>query len=580
MKINLNDFSRKARCTYYSDLVVINSKRDYLKQIYADKKYKRRGSIKSINGTEPIVNASEIKPLYLRSEGFSLPWTSERLYTQIAKNNRSSLPSVINLPTTSDVEASDVACIDRYSVRSRNARFSAFKFLSKCGLHAAQQIGILDLSCGKNRRYTTTSQAVIDTAKNTNSGFPLYQRKSDERCISDTKVWLNDFICKPTLYGIMRNPCVILHRFQPKLNEEKKILGGSARQVWCEPQRIIALEQYFFGSFIENSLENSSKVCDPVYISGLRNSRISSSALKPLRAALQTNFKSKTNRNVFSLDFSKYDSSLSDYMFDIFFGIIAEKFNFKSEEEAKAFDLLRIYSKYTPYIYKNEFRLQLRGIGSGSKLTNLFDTWYNVTLWNAAKDIESSGPECFNRLTGGEDFILMELPENLFVEYVSSVTCRNFSTLKVCGDDTAICCYSGLIEVHKRICNSMGMKISVRHIAYNPSDDIFFLGRFWDCNNEPFNSEFYISSHIIFRSNWYRQDRVDFEVTKDNIEFGRIFSICGALSNGSKYISKTFKTWNKLNRFFLKNSKFVDLTSWDNKNTRKELASVLNWRLF
>lgn len=373
-----------------------------------------------------------------------------------------------------------------------------------------------------------------------------------------------------------------MHRFQPKIDDDLFALDFSIRQVWCYPQRIIALEQYFFGEIIAKTLGKSREERSPIYISGLTNSEISDRSVKVLRNGMKrVGYSGPEDESVFSLDFSKYDSSLPDYMFDIFFQIVESQITFKNENEKKAFDLLRIYSKYTPYIHKGEFRLQLRGIGSGSKLTNLFDSWVNVTLWNVAEDIKvSKSPLYDNMINQNADFAKIEIPPDMILNKVFASQCFKYTHLKVCGDDTAIRCYAPFVELHRRLCCSIGLSISIYHKTDMIMEKIFFLGRFWNSMNEPFNTDLYITCHIIARTTWYVKEKVPFDVTKQNVEFSRILSICGQLSNGQSYISRTFYNWLALMKHIRNRKNFTDLTSWQNRYEEKTTASIGNWRLY
>jgi len=554
------------------DKTIIYTKANTIKNVYGTVPHRTVGiPIPRITGSA-LVERGQLKKSYKYNSNVHLPWVSNRLYLRIKASNPDSLPSVFKIPTKSDVEKEDHESLNRFQSSSRTCRRSAWSDLCRSAIAASYQMGILPAKGVSAYHTVGVAEAVKTTAKPTNSGFPLFVKKNKPSAIDDTITWLDLFVTNPTLYGIFRNPCVIMHRFQPKDvdSESRKQLLIKTRQVWCSPQRIIALEQFFFHDIIESVKQTSINSNDPIYITGLRNKAISQRAILPLRNYLYGGY----NSSVYSLDFSKYDSTLPDFLFDIFFSVIQQAIDFNTPSEKKAFQLLRAYSKYSPYIHDDQLYIKLKGIGSGSLLTNLFDSWCNILLWNVATHISESNTSCFNDLSfNNADYLNMNQLENMSPEVYDRSSIPNLSHLKVCGDDTVIYCNSHMINLHRNICNSLGMSISVGNQSLKFDDDIFFLGRYWDARNRPFNSDLYITSHIIFRSTYYVQEAVPFVIHKNNIEFQRIFSICAALSNGWSYMRRTFGNWPEFMLYWANHIQFTDLTSYGENKYRSCLTN-------
>jgi hypothetical protein len=579
-RVSLKNTRKIAKSSHRVDKVIIHSKAILIKNIYGKVSHRTSGSPNSRITGSALIEKGKLKNAYKINNTVHIPWISNRLLLRIKSTNPSSVPSLFKIPTKRDVEKEDLHALNRFSSRSRTCGRFAWTDLCRSAITASEQMGILSDSDAPAYNTISVTEAVTTTAKPTNSGFPLFVKKNKPEAITDTVTWLDLFVTNPTLYGIFRNPCAIMHRFQPKdvdSNSRKQLLIKT-RQVWCSPQRIIALEQYFFHDIIENVKEKSRNSSNPIYITGLRNKAISQRAILPLRNYLYGG----RGSSVYSLDFSKYDSTLPDFLFDIFFSIIEQVIDFKTPEDKKAFQLLRAYSKYSPYIYDDQLFIKQKGIGSGSLLTNLFDSWCNILLWDVATHISTKDESCFRDLIfNNADYLNMEQLSNMSYDEENRFPAPSLKHLKVCGDDTVIYCNSQMIDLHRSICNSLGMSISVGNQCSNVDDDIFFLGRYWDAGNRPFNSDLYITSHIIFRSSYYTQEAVPFIISKNNIEFQRIFSICAALSNGWSYMMRTFNQWPEFTHYWRNHIHFTDLTSYgENKYRSSLMNSTSNWELF
>jgi hypothetical protein len=401
--------------------------------------------------------------------------------------------------------------------------------------------------------------------------------------MKDTFNWVTNFMAKPNNYSLFKNPLMLLpsimfHRFQPKIKKtdvKNRILNVATRIVWCLPQRIVALEYLLFGNILEAVLNNNRNIINPVYSSGLNNFQISSRCVARLRGYMSNS--SNDNRKLFTVDYSKFDSTVHTYFWDTTFAIFYSNLKMDNSQN-KCFDCIRFYSKYCPYVdNNNKFLIQERGVSSGSLLTNLIDTIVNLSLIIISEWLVSINYEfCKNLIDRVEDF---RRPSEFEVGYEESEIPLNDNKI-VCGDDCMVYANGIVIEVLKSICFWIGMKIEVKECIESPKENTYFLGRYWDNENKPFQTEFYMTSHIILRSKWYNKEEVKFDIS-EKLQLYRILSICCQFKNGLQYLEKTFGNWKPYVEFKRNDKGFYYLKEWPLEEYEYLASSTIgNWRLF
>jgi hypothetical protein len=242
------------------------------------------------------------------------------------------------------------------------------------------------------------------------------------------------------------------------------------------------------------------------------------------------------------MDYSKFDSTIPPFAIDSFFLIMEENLKL-SPVERKAFHLLRFYVKYTPTVWKGKLYFLSRGIASGLLITNVFDSWWNLTLWHMSNKIK-----CLDKGNKTiKELVLSFLSDKQF-RYVPS---SSRVDIAVCGDDVLIYTSKYEILIHEQICLYYDMKCSVNIVCADKISDTFFLGRYWDKFSRPIQSFLYISTHLLIRERWYKKGDVPFDISED-LDINRFLSICCPLANGVEYIKKYFRKWPKLLKFLNK----------------------------
>jgi hypothetical protein len=350
-------------------------------------------------------------------------------------------------------------------------------------------------------------QSVEIAVNDANAGFPTFKKKNNKHAINDAKFWLTNILNKPNIYSflnniLLKNPKILLHRFQPKLNEEK--LVSKIRQVWCEPFRIISLENYFFRNIIDHSIDYNKNISQCSTSSGLRNVDISTKIIYRMRNNIGQQF----NKELFSLDYSKYDASIPDFAIDLYFLTMEQHLNLNKVERS-LFHLLRYYTKYGPILFNGKLYFKRKGISSGSLLTNHFDSWWNLVLNYSARSLYESNVD------------LNDVRIGKFSNFSINHTFNEM--IAVTGDDIIKYCTHLEVLYLQALCTYLGMKVEVEYSTNDPDDDIFFLGRFWNKNCEPIQTEEYFTAHICFRSTFYKNIPIDIS---EELEPSRIISIC------------------------------------------------------
>jgi hypothetical protein len=211
------------------------------------------------------------------------------------------------------------------------------------------------------------------------------------------------------------------------------------------------------------------------------------------------------NRNIASIDFSKYDMTIPSYFWAMFYAIIRIALPNLTEKEKVALKQLMLYHCYTPYCFHScEIRLKGRGIGSGLLVTSDFDTLTTRTTINYAYYEKTRG----KRFAQDDSCCLGD-------DNITSLTC--FS-------------YSYLTGVMKRI----GFVINPKSIDTPPDSDLPFLGCIWNMNNEPYQTLEWFVSHFCVPSRFYRDSPIPVSV----LQTYRAITICTTVNKGIEIFCK------------------------------------------
>jgi hypothetical protein len=269
------------------------------------------------------------------------------------------------------------------------------------------------------------------------------------------------------------------------------------------------------------------------------------------------------NRELFSLDYSKYDSTIPDFAVDLYFLTMEQHLNL-NPVESSLYHLLRYYTKYGPIVHEKKLYFKRRGISSGSLLTNHFDSWWNLVLNYVAKSLYENNAN------------LDDLRNGIINKYDTKFYYDKF--IAVTGDDIIKYCTKLEVIYLQELCYGLGMTVEVFYSTNNPEEDIFFLGRFWNKYCEPIQTEDYFTAHICFRSTFYKNLPIDIS---EELEPSRIISICAPYKNGFKYMMKTFSNYKPLIRLLMKRE-FIYLKDYplETKETFISTDFAKNWKMF
>lgn len=473
-------------------------------------------------------------------------WFDTNLWDAINSGNKAAMPKLPGITTPEKVKVSDGACIQKYTkVCKRLSRASITRWTAS-SREVAKTCG---LTSSNGEIYFKTSgidESINNTIKDSNSGFPYFRNKRVDVVIDDARNWLTRLINKPNRYSffnniLMKNPQVFFHRYQPVVDDDTKLLEVKIRQVWCVPMRIVSLENYFFRNILDfvSSYNSNNKI--PFMSSGFRNSEISDKIIRRMRFELGMD----TSKDVFSLDYSKFDRSIPDIFIDIFYHTIKEHLVL-SINESFIFDMLRFYAKYGTLAYGGKIYIKEGGVSSGLLVTNFIDSWINLMI----------------------------------IKFCESELFDEVNSYCVCGDDAILLCTNSFKNLLIDVCKRHGLILNVKCVCTNNKDPIFFLGRYWNRFSEPYQSELYMSSHIIFRSRFYKFDDIEFDYSKD-LDPTRILSICCPLSNGYDYLRRTFRNFKPLNDFLMEKENLMLLKDYPfDRYQVIPISRIKDWRRF
>uniref|UniRef100_A0A2V0RAS2 RdRp n=1 Tax=viral metagenome TaxID=1070528 RepID=A0A2V0RAS2_9ZZZZ len=529
------------------------------------------GSAKSIKNSR-----SRIKSILNRDHVYRSPWISRVLSPLLNEHLSTTQPEGWCKVSRRDVASSDRKALQSYT-RIRN--FSSKRvwiLLYQSGYEAFQRLTGLGFQEEKTITLSEPETAVYSLAKDANSGAPLFIAKNTDYAISHTLKSVKQLVNHPCLnrmiggnipfFGTISDDFlvgnytyvnVIFHRLQVSVDEFKKF-QVKVRQVWCVPFTIVATEYMYFNTFVKRCISKSQTEDRAVYSSGLNSKQISEKIVSQLRESL-TYFHPNMKKFISSGDYSKFDQTIPVEFIDIFFDIHAEYLKMNRKQRI-LFDFLRMYYKYTPFIYESNVNIKQRGISSGLFCTNYFDTFVNTTLVIAAEtlaqniSVEDRSDYLLNKRVFGDIGSLVERTNY-------TVRRTNFALFSVCGDDLLWITDHIQNSIMSELCKSMDMTIAFGPPKHYSSDDIFFLGRYWNTDNEPYQTEEYLIAHALFRTKRYDKNNVNFS-SEDELELYRVLSIYTPFSNGWEYLIKHFANWPPFLKFVEQKGSFKLLKDW------------------
>lgn len=518
---------------------------------------------------------TNIHDKYYRGNNYSLPFIDNTLYNHIMGTNPKSIPQLPERPSMEDVEASDRSAIARYLNDCNRIPKSAIPAIVSAGISSLHALGIYDDDI--SYKPLEVKEAIKrSTGNNSSSGWPLFKRKNSSSASADTNIWLKRILDKPSLYTmfknpLMQNPQYLAHRFQPMLDDMLEKLSYKIRQVWIVPQRIISLEYYFFGEMLDRYHTQNKNSNEPLTNSGLNLAEVSMRIIRKLRGYLNP----YSDKCLYSIDYSKFDSTVPGFAIDLFYLLIEERLQL-GPNEAKLYNLLRYYSKRSPVVFNMCLYVFERGVSSGSLNTHIIDSWWNLTTWYLSQDFIS-------RNSDKEIEVMLKQAEynGIFNSYFYR---KNYvprlypkrNDIAICGDDTLV--YTRLLEIHihERVCDFFGMKCNIDLKCCDPQANTFFIGKYWNSSCEPIQSERYITSHIIVRQKWYKPEELDFNI-KLHLDVRRILSIACQFANGLQYLKKTFWTFDKFKRFLKERKGYTPLRE-GRENNFIEFDHIFLWQ--
>jgi hypothetical protein len=514
---------------------------------------------------------------YKRQRTFSIPSFYDDLHSYFYQHCPSNIPIFGERPSRRSIEARDEKAFEAYTGMERAISKNMLNFVCGSFISAFSIMGLyapFESETSDLQKPLSVKRAVNLLAKNTNSGFPDFKRKNNPNVIKDTIFWVKQFLTRPTFYR-MRNrilrsvsdpinftfselnklPVYIMHRFQispiERLGKEFEI---KIRPVWCVPFSIVTLEAMFFSPMIDRIKNNCMRTTSPVFPIGFSNKQLSQRIMYPFSRKVRKSI----HRKVKSTDFSRFDQSIEPY-FTSFFFTIWRRFLNLSENQEKAYNALRFYSCFVPFIDDGKIYVTRKGVCSGSYTTNIRDTLVNLTLLVMAYRIKYNNPEIAIRIV--KDFLLsLEDVNHDFRKEVRKNTHRvHLNFAHVYGDDGIVFEDDEFFKIHKFLCEDFGMKISYEDVLKD--DSIFFLGRFWDKNGLPWQTYEYMIAHITFRTKWYREEDLDFKISK-YLNLYRVLSICLPFKNGKQFLYNVLYEWPDFKEFIENDKGFYLLKEW------------------
>jgi hypothetical protein len=563
------NISNRAYSTQFSDHDVFKTNYKKLNKLYTYENDRREQRIRlrpdyqsgtSGSQTETTVGTdfsrgekTLVQKAYRHTYGFRGPKRDPLLESYIVSAIPGSLAHTPGTISATSVTDSDTQAKKRYSRESPIIPRNLARLWSYSGQSFARRMGLHKTEPFSRTVLRDPKSAIEILTKNTSAGYPYFgKRKSDKGVIKDVKRWIfnlfrrpnffkfitknhsktfDDFDCT-NVHPLIRMPMYIAHRFQVFVNRDASFSEFKIRQVWIVPFRIVVLEAMFFDNLIQRVKHRALRDNTPIYPIGLLNSQIGSRCILNLRRKAKAG-----NQKIWSGDYSKFDSTIPLFFLDMYFSI-AESNLIMDSMERLIFTFLRFYLKYTPYVDKDHVEFMRRGIPSGAYITNNFDTFVNGTVWTFAHILRNFYPDVAYDIVYNfkniSDFTFdVDKIEDLYID---------MDYVHIYGDDSTACMdeFHSLLMIE--VAKSVGLVLTFKEPANYDDEEVFFLGRYWDTLGLPFQTHHYMSYHIVYRTSWYREERLKFDI-KSRLKLYRILSICLPLRGGLEYLKTVYGEW-------------------------------------
>jgi hypothetical protein len=270
-----------------------------------------------------------------------------------------------------------------------------------------------------------------------------------------------------------------------------------------------------------------------MYTSGLSTPMVGRRGVRRLRQLVkQHNQCSILKYLLWSIDHEKYDRNVPNEALDIYFAINELALIFPCRAHEVIYSLLRMYLKYAPFVVDDIIYFMERGIPSGSFITNHFGTWWHATLWHVAYImIDKSEAESLS----AKIITIFQVKFTLEEMYLRAPLLN----ILLCGDDALIATTSIIIGIFIGVCSSVLHKVTYRDPVINQK--VYFLGKYWLQNCNPWQSFEYMTAHIIYRTKFYKKEELPFDLNM--LSLNRVLSICLEFSNGFSYLEEMLHDW-------------------------------------
>lgn len=410
--------------------------------------------------------------------------------------------------TKDEVISSDEEALKTFSEPNFYLRDLNFNLLFESCLCASEDVGFY------HSLNTTISPTVSATSypSKSSSGWPYFRPKGESEPISDAVKWCSNYISSPTITEILKQPTAAFHRFQYKVSSVSDDAVNSVvkkiRLIWGVSFRISTLEGVFLKNLTQNCANFQLTRTFPFVAQGLTNSQISDRVISSMRNRFHT---------VYSMDVKSFDSNIPTYAWSLFHTFLDTALEIP-DNMRQSFENLQIFYAYTPYVYMStELKFQRKGIPSGSLITSLFGSWWSRVIVNYAF-LESTGQRAGDRCC-------------------------------VLGDDNLVCGDFFSRQYLTSVYLKFGMPINVEKSGeYSTSEDFPFLGRFWDTDNAPYETENWYIAHLALPSRFYTKLPIPVSL----MQTYRGISLCMSLRDGVREFERLVgygdKVWLDLKR--------------------------------
>jgi hypothetical protein len=396
------------------------------------------------------------------------------------------------MPTSDDVIRADNEAFENYDeVITYIPVWGKFKYIfAICALQAGRDMGMQH--CKIKR--TTIEESVERFQKNRSAGAPTNKKKGSDEAREHCYEFYYKFESKPTFTQLISLPTVVFHRFQTKYVNEAVT---KIRQVWALPFAIQALEGVFFRDVLDSYPEYLASKKIPATTNGLTLVDISDRIIPHFRSFYS---------NIGSFDVKSFDQNIPFYFWAAYYACFFVFNPQLSCKEKKQLRLLMSYQCFTPYAYQgNLFRCQMRGIPSGSLMTNHAGSFFSRLIANFA----------FYRSSNG-----------LYLANDNAICC---------GDDNLFTLSNISESQVKSAYEFFGLEVNISKSSIHEYDEsIDFLGYKWDNCNRPYQELEWYLTHFIYPQSFIKDDAIPNFV----LQTYRAISIAAPLYGGMRIFSK------------------------------------------